>query len=155
MLIFWQCSFVDSSSFQGILNMKAIHSSRAVGMLPLFLASAVCFAIKDANIAARAEVGIDDWFPLDNPSTPERMRMSCLDEFTQPWIFKEENCTWRSWYLGIFISLYEGEDESEETTNWRNNRPKCVEMTLFQVCDPFIPQNTAVPVLSPWKYKAK
>lgn len=64
--------------------MKALHSSKAVGEPPFFLASAVFFAIKDAIIAARKEAGHDDWFPLDNPATPERIRMACLDEFTTP-----------------------------------------------------------------------
>lgn len=63
-------------------NVTAIHSSKAVGEPPFFLASSVFFAIKDAIIAARAEAGYDDWFPLDNPATPERIRMACTDEFT-------------------------------------------------------------------------
>ena len=71
---------------QGHPNVKAIHSSKAVGEPPFFLASAVFFAIKDAITAARAEVGCNDWFPLDNPATPERIRMACLDEFTAPFI---------------------------------------------------------------------
>lgn len=72
------------SLLKGHPNVKAIHSSKAVGEPPFFLASAVFFAIKDAVIAARAEVGCSDWFPLDNPATPERIRMACLDEFTAP-----------------------------------------------------------------------
>ncbi|KAK6119792.1 hypothetical protein DH2020_046461 [Rehmannia glutinosa] len=67
-------------------NDKAIHSSKAVGEPPFFLASAVFFAIKDAIIAARAETNVTDWFPLDNPATPERIRMACIDEFTKPFI---------------------------------------------------------------------
>ncbi|KAH6767678.1 xanthine dehydrogenase 1 [Perilla frutescens var. hirtella] len=67
-------------------NPKAIHSSKAVGEPPFFLASSVFFAIKDAIIAARAEVGLSDWFRLDNPATPERIRMACIDEFTKPFI---------------------------------------------------------------------
>ena len=63
--------------------MKAIHSSKAVGEPPFFLASAAFFAIKDAIAAARAEVGNNEWFPLDSPATPERIRMACLDEFTE------------------------------------------------------------------------
>ncbi|XP_051142249.1 xanthine dehydrogenase 1-like isoform X2 [Andrographis paniculata] len=65
-------------------NDKAIHSSKAVGEPPFFLASSVFFAIKDAIIAARAEVGLTEWFPFDNPATPERIRMACVDEFTKP-----------------------------------------------------------------------
>lgn len=66
--------------------MKAIHSSKAVGEPPFFLASSVFFAIKDAIIAARAESGHTGWFPLDSPATPERIRMACLDEFTEPFV---------------------------------------------------------------------
>lgn len=71
---------------QGHPNVNAIHSSKAVGEPPFFLASSVFFAIKDAISAARMEVGHDEWFPLDNPATPERIRMACLDEFTAPFI---------------------------------------------------------------------
>ncbi|CAA0805785.1 Xanthine dehydrogenase 1 [Striga hermonthica] len=67
-------------------NDKAIHSSKAVGEPPFFLASSVFFAIKDAIIAARAESGLKDWFPLDNPATPERIRMACIDDFTKPFV---------------------------------------------------------------------
>ncbi|CAN6470060.1 unnamed protein product [Victoria cruziana] len=64
-------------------NKKAIHSSKAVGEPPFFLASSVFFAIKDAIAAARLEAGYTDWFPLDNPATPERIRMACADDFTK------------------------------------------------------------------------
>ncbi|GAV73021.1 Fer2 domain-containing protein/FAD_binding_5 domain-containing protein/Ald_Xan_dh_C domain-containing protein/Fer2_2 domain-containing protein/Ald_Xan_dh_C2 domain-containing protein/CO_deh_flav_C domain-containing protein [Cephalotus follicularis] len=74
------------SLLKGHPNVKALHSSKAVGEPPFFLASAVFFAIKDAIMAARAEVGHNEWFPLDNPATPERIRMACLDEFTTPFI---------------------------------------------------------------------
>ncbi|XP_058199351.1 xanthine dehydrogenase 1-like isoform X2 [Rhododendron vialii] len=69
------------SLLKGAPNKNAIHSSKAVGEPPFFLASSVFFAIKDAIIAARAEAGYNDWFPLDNPATPERIRMACTDEF--------------------------------------------------------------------------
>lgn len=72
------------SLLKGAPNVKAIHSSKAVGEPPFFLASAVFFAIKDAIIAGRAEEGHTDWFPLDNPATPERIRMACVDQFTRP-----------------------------------------------------------------------
>ncbi|KAL2507123.1 Xanthine dehydrogenase 1 [Forsythia ovata] len=74
------------SLLKGAPNDKAIHSSKAVGEPPFFLASSVFFAIKDAIIAARAEVGCTDWFPLDNPATPERIRMACTDEFTKTFV---------------------------------------------------------------------
>jgi xanthine dehydrogenase/oxidase len=68
---------------QGVGNPKVIHSSKAVGEPPFFLGSAVLFAIKDAIFAARAEEGYSDWFPLDNPVTPERIRMACVDSITK------------------------------------------------------------------------
>ncbi|KAJ6811703.1 xanthine dehydrogenase-like [Iris pallida] len=71
------------SLLKDVPNPKAIHSSKAVGEPPFFLASSVLFAIKDAIIAARSEEGHDDWFPLDNPATPERIRMACIDDFTR------------------------------------------------------------------------
>lgn len=74
------------SLLKGHPNVKAIHSSKAVGEPPFFLASSVFFAIKDAIIAARADAGFTDWFPLDNPATPERIRMACLDELTAPFV---------------------------------------------------------------------
>nr|GMD12939.1 xanthine dehydrogenase 1-like isoform X1 [Ipomoea batatas]GMD16352.1 xanthine dehydrogenase 1-like isoform X1 [Ipomoea batatas] len=74
------------SLLKGAPNPKAIHSSKAVGEPPFFLASSVFFAIKDAIASARAEAGYSGWFPLDNPATPERIRMACLDEFTKAFI---------------------------------------------------------------------
>ncbi|VAH05360.1 unnamed protein product [Triticum turgidum subsp. durum] len=71
------------SLLKGVPNPRAIHSSKAVGEPPFFLASAVLFAIKDATAAARAEEGHLDWFPLDNPATPERIRMACVDSITK------------------------------------------------------------------------
>ncbi|XP_010545582.1 PREDICTED: xanthine dehydrogenase 1 [Tarenaya hassleriana] len=74
------------SLLKGHPNVKAIHSSKAVGEPPFFLASAVFFGIKDAIRAARAEVGLKEWFPLDSPATPERIRMACLDDFSSPFV---------------------------------------------------------------------
>ncbi|XP_020156704.1 xanthine dehydrogenase [Aegilops tauschii subsp. strangulata] len=71
------------SLLKGVPNPRAIHSSKAVGEPPFFLASAILFAIKDAIAAARAEEGHLDWFPLDNPATPERIRMACVDSITK------------------------------------------------------------------------
>ncbi|KAJ4876611.1 Xanthine dehydrogenase 1 [Raphanus sativus] len=75
------------SLLKGNPNSKGIHSSKAVGEPPFFLASSVYFAIKDAIKAARAEMGLGGkWFPLDTPATPERIRMACFDEFTSPFV---------------------------------------------------------------------
>ncbi|PIA53597.1 hypothetical protein AQUCO_00900283v1 [Aquilegia coerulea] len=72
------------SLLKGNPNVKAIHSSKAVGEPPFFLAASVFFAIKDAIAASRMEAGYNEWFPLDNPATPERIRMACIDDFTKP-----------------------------------------------------------------------
>ncbi|XP_057849574.2 xanthine dehydrogenase 1 isoform X2 [Cryptomeria japonica] len=77
------------SLLQDAPNPKAIHSSKAVGEPPLFLASAAFFAIKDAISAAREEAGNEGWFVLDSPATPERIRMACPDEFTKPFADSE------------------------------------------------------------------
>ncbi|KAF3563699.1 hypothetical protein DY000_02010857 [Brassica cretica] len=75
------------SLLKGNPNSKGIHSSKAVGEPPFFLASSVFFAIKDAIKAARAEMGLgSEWFSLDTPATPERIRMACFDEFTCPFV---------------------------------------------------------------------
>ncbi|RVW32782.1 Xanthine dehydrogenase 1 [Vitis vinifera] len=47
---------------EGAPNPKAIHSSKAVGEPPFFLASSVFFAIKDAIVAARREWGTKTGF---------------------------------------------------------------------------------------------
>ncbi|CAN9498296.1 unnamed protein product [Ophioblennius macclurei] len=64
-------------------NDKAIFASKAVGEPPLFLASSVFYAIKDAISAARAESGISGPFRLDSPASAERIRNACSDRFTK------------------------------------------------------------------------
>jgi len=60
-------------------NSFAVHSSKAIGEPPLFLGSAAFFAIKEALYCARAENGISDYFLLNSPATPEKVRMACAD----------------------------------------------------------------------------
>lgn len=58
-------------------ELRTIERSRGVGEPPLFLGSAVFFAIRDALRAARgAEAGV---LRLESPATAERIRMSCED----------------------------------------------------------------------------
>jgi len=64
-------------------NDKAIYSSKGVGEPPLFLASSVFYAIKEAIYAAREEAGLLGIFRLDSPATSERIRMACADQFTK------------------------------------------------------------------------
>uniref|UniRef100_A0A673BUX2 xanthine dehydrogenase n=1 Tax=Sphaeramia orbicularis TaxID=375764 RepID=A0A673BUX2_9TELE len=69
-------------------NAKAIFNSKAVGEPPLFLASSVFFAIKDAVSAARSEVGLSGPFRLDSPASAERIRNACTDRFNHSGSFK-------------------------------------------------------------------
>lgn len=60
-----------------------MFSFQAVGEPPLFLASSVFYAIKDAISAARAESGLKGPFKLDSPASAERIRNTCVDHFTK------------------------------------------------------------------------
>lgn len=55
---------------------------QAVGEPPLFLASSVFFAIRDAVESARAEIGLTGLFQFNSPATAERIRMACEDQLT-------------------------------------------------------------------------
>jgi xanthine dehydrogenase/oxidase len=61
-------------------NPRAINSSRAVGEPPLFLASSVFFAIKEAIKAANRDSG---YFRLDSPATCARIRLAINDDIVQ------------------------------------------------------------------------
>ena len=56
---------------------------QAVGEPPLFLASSVYFAIKDAIRVFRKENGSVELFELMVPATAEKVRMACQDQFTK------------------------------------------------------------------------
>jgi len=60
-------------------NLRTIQRSRGVGEPPLFMGSAVFFAIRDALKAARKQYGETDVLSLRSPATPERIRISCAD----------------------------------------------------------------------------
>lgn len=60
---------------------------QGIGEPPVFLASTIFFAIKEAVAAARRERGLGDSFPLSSPATAERIRMACEDQFTEMVIF--------------------------------------------------------------------
>ncbi|XP_077985240.1 xanthine dehydrogenase/oxidase-like [Glandiceps talaboti] len=68
---------------KGCPNNFGIYSSKNTGEPPIFLGSAVYFAIKDALYAARRDAGIHDVFRLDPPATVEKIRMACVDQFTK------------------------------------------------------------------------
>ncbi|GAB5367188.1 hypothetical protein AAMO2058_001208200, partial [Amorphochlora amoebiformis] len=64
-------------------NPKAIHSSKAIGEPPLFLAASVFYAIKSAVSSARQDHGVKGPFVMDSPATAERVRMTCPDFLTK------------------------------------------------------------------------
>ncbi|CAH0581384.1 unnamed protein product [Chrysodeixis includens] len=71
------------SLLKGAPNPRAVYSSKAVGEPPLFLATSVFFAIKDAIRAARIDSGESPEFVLDAPATCARIRMACEDLITK------------------------------------------------------------------------
>ncbi|KAJ5388301.1 Xanthine dehydrogenase [Penicillium cosmopolitanum] len=60
-------------------NLRTIQRSRGIGEPPLFMGSAVFFAIRDALKAARKQWGNEEVLSLVSPATPERIRVSCSD----------------------------------------------------------------------------
>lgn len=78
-------------------DLRTIQRSRGVGEPPLFMGSAVFFAIREALKAARAQYGVkaktiadgdvadiegaadDGLLRLESPATAERIRLSCVD----------------------------------------------------------------------------
>lgn len=70
------------SLLTGAPNPRAVYSSKAIGEPPVFLASSVFFAIKEAIGAARAERKLDPNFYLQSPATSERIRLACVDGIT-------------------------------------------------------------------------
>lgn len=71
------------SLLKGAPNPRAVYSSKAVGEPPLFLASSIFFAIKEAIQDARREENLDEYFYLPSPATAARIRMACQDRFTR------------------------------------------------------------------------
>ncbi|EME87852.1 uncharacterized protein MYCFIDRAFT_48128 [Pseudocercospora fijiensis CIRAD86] len=64
-------------------NLRTIQRSRGVGEPPLFMGSAVFFAIRDALKAARKQYGKEEVLSLVSPATVERIRVSCADPILQ------------------------------------------------------------------------
>ncbi|XP_058453395.1 xanthine dehydrogenase [Malaya genurostris] len=67
------------SLLTGAPNPRAVYSSKAVGEPPLFLASSIFFAIREAISAARLEEKLDDDFNFISPATSSRIRLACQD----------------------------------------------------------------------------
>ncbi|XP_053662895.1 xanthine dehydrogenase-like [Anopheles marshallii] len=85
---------LNVSLLTGAPNPRAVYSSKAIGEPPLFLASSVYFAVKDAIAAARKEEGIVDNFHLIAPASAARIRMLCSDNITRKF---NEDSTGESW----------------------------------------------------------
>jgi len=91
-------------------NLQTIQRSRGVGEPPLFMGSAVFFAIRDALKAARkqygvqAEIGIDSkddgLLRLESPATPERIRTSCVDPIVKRSLVKPQEGE-KSFFIAI------------------------------------------------------
>ncbi|KAG5679789.1 hypothetical protein PVAND_009327 [Polypedilum vanderplanki] len=82
-------------------NPRAVFSSRAVGEPPLFLASSVYFAIKEAIGAARKEEGLDSHFYLQAPATAARIRVACQDKIVEKFeTLKNESLT--PWNVDLY-----------------------------------------------------
>jgi len=81
-------------------NLRTIQRSRGVGEPPLFMGSAVFFAIRDALKAARKQWGEEDVLSLRSPATPERIRISCADP-----ILKRSEVVPREGEKSFFISI--------------------------------------------------
>lgn len=93
-------------------ELRTIQRSRGVGEPPLFMGSAVFFAVRDALKAARkdygvqAEVGVDmkigegGLLRLESPATPERIRTSCVDPILKRAEVKAKEGE-KSFFIGI------------------------------------------------------
>ncbi|XP_050015355.1 aldehyde oxidase 4 [Alexandromys fortis] len=81
-------------------NPIAIYSSKGLGEAGMFLGSSVLFAIYDAVTAARRERGMSDTFPMNSPATPEVIRMSCTDQFTDM-IPRDDPSTFTPWSIHV------------------------------------------------------
>lgn len=71
---------LNVSLLKGVSNPKAVYSSKAVGEPPLFLASSIFFAIKEAISDARRDESLDPKFDLVSPATAARIRVGCHDK---------------------------------------------------------------------------
>ncbi|KAL2135924.1 hypothetical protein VTI74DRAFT_6307 [Chaetomium olivicolor] len=86
----WNVSLLKDVEWK---DLRTIQRSRGVGEPPLFMGSAVFFAIRDALKAARRDYGVeatvgvdekgDGLLRLESPATPERIRLACCDPIVE------------------------------------------------------------------------
>ena len=89
------------SLLRGAPNPKAVFSSKAVGEPPLFLASSIFFATKEAIRSARLERGLSRGFQFDAPATAERIRMACEDQWTSKVPELPPSNTYKPWGIQV------------------------------------------------------
>jgi len=86
-------------------NPRALHSSKAVGEPPLFMAASVFFAIHDALLASRREHGDERTraipLILQSPATAERIRLSCGDRFIDPKVVDQRDGNQKLWCFEV------------------------------------------------------
>ncbi|KAK4101091.1 xanthine dehydrogenase [Parathielavia hyrcaniae] len=91
----WNVSLLKDVEWE---DLRTVQRSRGVGEPPLFMGSAVFFAIRDALKAARRQYGVeaavgvdgmgsagdgDGLLRLESPATPERIRLACVDPIVE------------------------------------------------------------------------
>ncbi|XP_006153145.1 aldehyde oxidase 4 [Tupaia chinensis] len=81
-------------------NPIAIYSSKGLGEAGMFLGTSVFFAIYDAVSAARRERGLTKTFTFNSPATPELIRMTCVDQFTDM-IPRDDPSTFTPWSIHV------------------------------------------------------
>uniref|UniRef100_A0A8C6EJW0 FAD-binding PCMH-type domain-containing protein n=1 Tax=Microcebus murinus TaxID=30608 RepID=A0A8C6EJW0_MICMU len=81
-------------------NPIAIYSSKGLGEAGMFMGSSVLLAIYDAVAAARRERGLTKTFTLSSPATPEVIRMTCVDQFTDM-IPRDDPSTFTPWSIHV------------------------------------------------------
>nr|QEO19121.1 rosy [Rhagovelia antilleana] len=88
------------SLLKGASNPRAVYSSKAVGEPPLFLASSIFFAIREAVKTARKESGVEEWFRFDSPATAANIRMACTDQITNMIPIAKDG-TYKPWNITV------------------------------------------------------
>ncbi|KAB1279436.1 Aldehyde oxidase 4 [Camelus dromedarius] len=79
---------------------EEFHVTLGLGEAGMFMGSSVLFAIYDAVAAARRERGLTKTFTLHSPATPELIRMTCVDQFTDM-IPRDDASTFTPWSIRV------------------------------------------------------
>uniref|UniRef100_A0A8D0W2K9 xanthine dehydrogenase n=1 Tax=Sus scrofa TaxID=9823 RepID=A0A8D0W2K9_PIG len=93
-------SFPESSKCCLYLVQSFCPPPQGLGEAAMFLGSSVLFAIYDAVTAARRERGLTKTFTLSSPATPELIRMTCVDQFTDL-IPRDDPSTFTPWSIHV------------------------------------------------------